>query len=399
MKHEEPGGISNFIDLLISHNIVKREDIERALKLQWEEGGCIEEHLVRLGLLNEDDIVTLIVKESPYKFLDIKSIEPDPEAVIHIPKRIARNYKLMAVRKSHNSLAVVMANPLDEEALEALRSVTDLNILPFVGKLRDLKEAIEKFYPEIEEIPIPETTPPSQKRKDLFIPDMTFSSFIVAPTNETAYSIALSIAQETFEGNTPVLIKGEPGIGKTHLLHSIGNYLMEKFPLKRVKHLSAGQLMFEIRTARVDNRLGSYLKDLKESDFLLIDGIDDIGDKNIERELSLILNEITLYGGKVVLTSRKSPSEIEMEDKLREVINRSLLANIEPPDASLKKNLLAKKYGNYDVPDEVLIYIAENTGSDIREAFGYIETLIAKQRHLGQPITIEEAEKLQRMKI
>jgi len=394
VRYDDPRGAGHFIDLLLSHEIVKRENIDEALKLQWEEGGSLEEHLVRLGFINEDDIVTLIVKETPYKFLDIKSIEPDPEAVIHIPKRVARSYKLIAVRKSQNSLAVVMANPLDEEALDALRSVTDLEILPFVGKLSDLKEAVEKFYPEEKGSTFPETALSLVRRKGLFIPEMSFSTFIVAPTNETAYSVALSIAQETYEGSTPVVIKGEPGTGKTHLLHSIGNHLMEKSPLRKIRYLTSGQITFEIRTARADNRLATYLRELKESEFLLIDGIDSIDSTNIEKEISLIIEEIIPYGGKVILTSRSSPSEMEVGETLKEIINRSLLIVIEPPDAALKKELLLKKYESYDFPEDVITFLAENTGSDVREAFGYMETLIARQRHLGQKITLEEAKKL-----
>jgi chromosomal replication initiation ATPase DnaA len=396
VKHEERGGPSHFINLLLSNSIVSREDLERAMKQQWEEGGTLEEHLVRLGFIGEEEIVKLIEKETPYKFLDIKSIEPDPEAVIHIPKRIAKSYKLIAVRKSQNSLAVAMANPLDEEALLALRNVTDLNILPFVGKLSDIKEAIEKYYPETEKDVSLEPPPPTKSKG--FIQDMTFSSFIVSPSNENAYSMALSIAQETYEGLSPVVIYGGPGTGKTHLLHSIGNFLSTKAPFKKVLYLSSAQLILEIRNARASERLESYLKDIRDSEFLLIDDVDRIKDPNIERELSLLVGEMTPYGKRVVFTSRTPPKEAKIEESLKEILENSLKIPIESPPKDLKKKILEKKCEKYNIPDEILSYLADNTGPDIREAFGYIETLFARHKHLGHTITLEEAQKLLRKK-
>ena len=241
----------------------------------------------------------------------------------------------------------------------------------------DKEDIINNTVNEIDDIDIPIE---SNLNKNY-----TFESFVVGNSNKFAHAAALAVAEKPGETYNPLFIYGNSGLGKTHLMHAIGNYIKENSK-KRVLYVTSEEFKDEFTKIARKNENYDYMdlfkKKYRNIDVLMIDDIQFLETAPSTRnEFFHTFNN--LYGDKkqIIITSDRSPNDLQLfEDRLKTRFEWGLKVNIFPPDYELKVALYKRKIQNEkltnQIPEEVIEYMASNIGTDIREIEGSINRLL-----------------------
>ena len=224
----------------------------------------------------------------------------------------------------------------------------------------------------------------------------SFETFIVGNTNKFAHAAALSVAENPGNMYNPLFLYGNSGLGKTHLMHAIGNYIVENSN-KRVLYVSSEQFRDDYTSATRKNDDGenfTYMDFFKEKyrniDVLLIDDIQYLkGAPKTQEAFFHTFNNLYNDSKQIIISSDRSPDDLNiLEDRFKTRFNWGLQVNIYPPDFSLKKEILKKKIIANDfqneINEDVIDYIANNIGPDVRKLEGSINRLIAYAAMMGR---------------
>lgn len=208
----------------------------------------------------------------------------------------------------------------------------------------------------------------------------TFSSFIAGESNRLAYSAALAVAQSPALAYNPLFLYGGKGLGKTHLMQAIGNFVAEIKPEARVSYLSSEKFTEElIKSIREDNTF-EFRNKYRSLDILLVDDIQYIaGKERTQEEFSNTFNALYEANKQIIIGSDRPPKDIPTLDKgLVSRFKGGLVAEIQPPDSITRISILRKKVEleKLQIPDEVVTYIADQIQSDIRELNGALAKTI-----------------------
>ena len=212
----------------------------------------------------------------------------------------------------------------------------------------------------------------------------TFDNFVVGNSNQEAVQASLFITTSPGESFNPLFIYSKSGLGKTHLLHAIGNHIKEKRPFYRVLYITTDAFIDEFVKYVRGNQQDESLKDfLKTVDVLLVDDIQFLSEKNKTAEMFFnVFNYLISNGKQVVLTSDKSPNELKgLDDRLVSRFNMGLSVNIKNPDVDtcieiLKRKIEAKSLNINDFDYDGLVYLAENFSRNVRELEGALNRLL-----------------------
>jgi chromosomal replication initiator protein len=231
-------------------------------------------------------------------------------------------------------------------------------------------------------------------------PNYTFDTFVVGNNNRFAHSASLAVAESPGESYNPLYIYGGPGLGKTHLMHSIGHFILSRNPATRVIYVTSEEFTNEVIESIRNGNASSMTKfrdKYRKVDVLMIDDIQFIiGKESTQEEFFHTFNALQTQGKQIILTSDKPPKEMEtLEERIRSRFEWGLMADIGVPDYETRMAILRKKAesDNFEVDDEVLSYIANNIKSNIRELEGALNKLLAYNNLVHLPITMETAEK------
>ncbi len=258
----------------------------------------------------------------------------------------------------------------------------NLKEVSFTVSERDLSDS-PPAHPEKKPQPLPpvnhvNTSHPSAQLNKRF----TLDSFVIGPNNQFARSAALAVAEAP--GKTkfnPLLIYGGVGLGKTHLLQSIGNYALSNIPGIVVTYISSEEFYLNFIDAIAKNNTKSFTSVFRSSDVLLMDDIQFFsGKESTQEEFFHIFNTLHQNGKQIVLTSDLPPSSLRgLQDRLISRFQWGLSVDIQPPDLETRVAILKKRAdeGNLDISLDILYYIAENVSSNIRELEGVVIRLLA----------------------
>ncbi|MDY0100687.1 MAG: chromosomal replication initiator protein DnaA [Bacilli bacterium] len=213
---------------------------------------------------------------------------------------------------------------------------------------------------------------------------LTFDNFVVGSSNRESYQASLMIASSPGKLYNPLFIYSQSGLGKTHLLHAIGNYLKENAPMSKVLYLSTEDFFEEFIKYVTGDKEGENLKDyFKTVDVLLIDDIQFLANKTKTEEMFFYIFTSMINAGKqIVLTSDKHPSELKgLESRLVSRFNAGLTVNIDTPDLQtcveiLKLKITANGLDLSNFDDDVLVFIAERFSKNVRELEGAFNRLL-----------------------
>ena len=220
----------------------------------------------------------------------------------------------------------------------------------------------------------------------------TFGNFIVGSANRLAHAASLSVAERPGHAYNPLFLYGGVGLGKTHLMHAIGNAVLARYPRKRVVYATSEKFTNEFITSIQQGRIDEFRNRYRRIDLLLIDDIQFIADKErTQEEFHHTFNAIHEDGKQIVLSSDRPPKQIvTLEERLRSRFEWGLIADLTAPDLETRIAILRAKAEEMGVPlsAEVIEFIARKVVSNIRELEGALNRIVAYASMQGQPIDI-----------
>jgi len=227
-------------------------------------------------------------------------------------------------------------------------------------------------------------------------PRLGFDSFIVGSCNQFAHAAAAAVVREPARAYNPLFIYGGSGMGKTHLLHAIGLGLLEAYPDLRVVYTSGERFVNETVTSIRTHRMEDFHAHYRTADVLLMDDVHILGGKErTQEEFFHTFNELHSHQKQIVITSDSLPRQIPgLVDRLRSRFEWGLMVDVQPPDLETKMAILDYKASleGIHLPEDVRIYLATKTKSNVRELEGAWVKLLAYSSVTGSPITLPMAQ-------
>ncbi len=270
----------------------------------------------------------------------------------------------------------------------------DIKFIP-----KDVPESeIEYYHSNHHTQPKEEPKPKQRKMNNIsekanLNPKYTFDTFVVGGNNNFAHAASLAVAEQPGEVYNPLFLYGGVGLGKTHLMHSVAHYILDKDPTKKVLYVTSetftNELIDAIRIGKTGNELAmtAFRDKYRNNDVLLIDDVQFIiGKESTQEEFFHTFNHLHNAGKQIIISSDKPPKDMEtLEARLRTRFEWGLIADISAPDYETRMAILYKKIETdqlerYNIPNEVIQYIATNIKTNIRELEGSLNKLIALYR-------------------
>ena len=239
--------------------------------------------------------------------------------------------------------------------------------------------------------------------REILFEQYTFDTFVVGRSNEFARGVALAVAEQPGVAYNPVFIYGNSGLGKTHLLAAIANYVIKNYPRMAVVYASANDFTNDFVQSVQTNSWSSFNKKYHQADILLIDDVQYLeGRAETIDQLFNIFNEMVNQHKQIVLSADRAPKDIDMDDRMRSRFLTGTTPDINPPDyetrlAILRNYLPRATPQNFfgTIPDDVLEYIAEVSTSNVREIEGAINQLVTHMSVLHKTdISVDEAKNI-----
>ena len=229
-----------------------------------------------------------------------------------------------------------------------------------------------------------------------FNPRYTFDTFVVGACNRLSHAASLAVAESPARAYNPLFIYGGVGLGKTHLLHAIGQYSLINHGFSRVFYFSSEKFTNEFINAIRDNKTLEFRNKYRNMDILLIDDIQFLaGKEQTQEEFFHTFNALHDNSRQIIISSDRPPKEIPtLEDRLRSRFEWGLITDLQPPDLETRTAILKKKAlsDGIDIPDPVIQYIAEKVITNIRELEGALIRIAAYASLSDTPVTLELTE-------
>jgi chromosomal replication initiator protein len=231
-------------------------------------------------------------------------------------------------------------------------------------------------------------------------PKLTFTSFVVGSCNQFAHAAALAVSKAPSKSYNPLFIYGGVGMGKTHLMHATGRALCENFRGLRVIYTTSEKFMNQMIQCIKADRMAQFQQYYRSADALLIDDVQHIAGKDrTQEEFFHTFNELHENGKQIIISSDSPPkSTAGLVERLRSRFEWGLMVDVQPPDLETKMAILDKKAEaeGVDLPEDVRIFIATKTKSNVRELEGALIKLIAFSSVTSEPISISLAQQVLR---
>ena len=226
--------------------------------------------------------------------------------------------------------------------------------------------------------------------------NFTFENYVEGKSNQLARAAGMQIGEAPGKAYNPLFIYGGTGLGKTHLLHAIGNLIAEHKPHYKVLYLHSEGLVSEMVKALQHNRIDAFKQRMRSVNALLIDDVQFFaGKERSQEEFFHTFNALFESQQQIILTSDRFPKEVDgLEDRLKSRFGWGLTVAIEPPDLETRVAILmnkAQKLFNVELPSEVAFFIGQRVRSNIRELEGALRRVVANAQFTGRPITLDFA--------
>lgn len=270
---------------------------------------------------------------------------------------------------------------------------------PIFSIIRNLRLVVDSVVYRAQPLAGRQTeTPDVESAVSLLNPKFTFDNFVVGACNQFAHAAARSVATNPSRSYNPLFIYGGVGMGKTHLMHAVGRALMDAYPAMRVIYTSSERFMNDMITSIRLDRLAQFHQRYRSVDALLVDDIQLIGNKErTQEEFFHAFNELHDQQKQIVISCDSPPRDIPgLVERLRSRFEWGLLADIQPPDLETKMAILIKKAAadRVELPQEVCVFMASKTKSNIRELEGALIKLMAYSSLTGSTINLAMAQQV-----
>lgn len=274
------------------------------------------------------------------------------------------------------------SNLIQDSLYEIIGEKPDIQIIIDEDELEDTKTPVEKKTADAP----PEV--PNHKQLNM---NNTFETFVIGSGNRFSHAASLAVAEAPAKAYNPLFIYGGVGLGKTHLMHAIGHYVLEHRPNAKVAYLSSEKFTNEFINSIRDNKTEAFRNKYRNVDVLLIDDIQFLaGKESTQEEFFHTFNALHEDNKQIVISSDRTPKEIPtLEDRLRSRFEWGLITDITPPDLETRIAILRRKCEEekVEIPNEAMIYIANNIQTNIRELEGALTRVAAYSKLSNQPLT------------
>jgi chromosomal replication initiator protein len=312
--------------------------------------------------------------------------------------------KPLKIKSIDNNHIVFIANSeYQKDSIETRYSSLIFNTLKYITN-KDYSFSVvledENFEDSSNEVIVSET--PKNNDNDNYNntlnPKYTFDTFVVGNNNRFAHAAALAVADSPSNSYNPLFLYGGVGLGKTHLMHAIGNRILSNNKNSNILYVTSEKFTNQLINAIKDNKNEVFRNKYRNIDVLLIDDIQFIaGKERVQEEFFHTFNTLHESGKQIILSSDKPPRDIQfLEDRLKSRFEWGLLADISCPDYETRLAILRKKAQdeNIIIEDFILSNIANKIDSNIRELEGVFNKIVARASLTHSPITIELAENI-----
>ncbi|MCM8711924.1 chromosomal replication initiator protein DnaA [Clostridium sp. SYSU_GA19001] len=302
---------------------------------------------------------------------------------------------------SNNTLRLGVPNNFTKEILETRYKDLLINSLKMISPK---KYNIEFTIASEESIDIEENKVKNETKNNVVIndemsatlnPKYTFDSFVIGNSNRFAHAASLAVAESPAKAYNPLFVYGGVGLGKTHLMHAIGHYILENNPKSKVVYVSSEKFTNELINSIKDDKNVEFRNKYRNVDVLLIDDIQFIAGKDAtQQEFFHTFNALHEANKQIILSSDRPPKEIPtLEDRLRSRFEWGLIADIQPPDFETRIAILKKKADveGLNISNDVMAYIATKIKSNIRELEGALIRITAYSSLTNKEISVDLA--------
>ncbi len=226
-------------------------------------------------------------------------------------------------------------------------------------------------------------------------PDFTFASFVEGKSNQLARAAAVQVGENPGRAYNPLFIYGGVGLGKTHLMHAVGNQIRERNPAARVAYVHSERFVSEMVRALQHNTINEFKQTYRTLDALLIDDIQFFAGKTQSQEEFFHTFNALLEGQQqIILSCDRYPKEVTgLEERLKSRFGWGLTVAVEPPELETCVAILMSKAqaANADLPEDVAFFVAKRIRSNVRELEGALKSVLATSRFTGRPVSLELA--------
>ncbi|MFN7251967.1 MAG: chromosomal replication initiator protein DnaA [Anaerobacillus sp.] len=278
---------------------------------------------------------------------------------------------------------------------ETLQDITGAELKVKIVIPKNIEEDDDEIIENISKVP-PKVNPNYEETpKNMLNQKYTFNTFVIGAGNRFAHAASLAVAEAPAKAYNPLFIYGGVGLGKTHLMHAIGHYVIEHNPNAKVVYLSSEKFTNEFINSIRDNKAVNFRNKYRNVDVLLIDDIQFLaGKEQTQEEFFHTFNALHDDSKQIVISSDRPPKEIPtLEDRLRSRFEWGLITDITPPDLETRIAILRKKAKaeNLDIPNEVMLYIANQIDTNIRELEGALIRVVAYSSLINQDMNADLA--------
>ena len=319
-----------------------------------------------------------------------------------IPLEVTDEYCKVAVKNNF------FKNMLEENYASVIEGI----LSGIIGKnIRLIIETMDSEHTPADSDEVP-TTAPKKEQQQLFNekgandepnesnlnPKYVFETFVIGNSNRFAHAAAQAVANNPAHAYNPLFLYGGVGLGKTHLMHAIGNRIKQNNPSMKVLYTSSEKFTNEIINSIQNKTTEAFRQKYRNIDCLIIDDIQFLkGKEQTQEEFFHTFNALKDADKQIIISSDRSPREIEtLQDRLRSRFDQGLTADIQPPDLETRMAILRTKAASdkIELPNDVITLLATNIATNIREIEGAYNKIVAYTSLMDMPITVETAQKV-----
>lgn len=316
-----------------------------------------------------------------------------------MPLEITDTYYKVAVQ--NNFFKKVIEEKYAKTIESILSSIMEKNITLIIDTIEESegKQIIPEIKPAEEPMrPLFKAEREDEIDESNLNPKYVFENYVMGNSNRFAYAAALAVANNPASTYNPLFLYGGVGLGKTHLMHAIGNRIKQNDPTMKVLYISSENFTNEIINSIYNKNTEAFRRKYRNIDCLIIDDIQFLkGKEQTQVEFFHTFNDLRDSNKQIIISSDRLPKEIEtLEDRMRSRFESGLIADIQPPDLETRMAILRQKAVNdkIELPNEVLTLLATSITSNIREIEGVYTKVVAYSSLMNVPVTLDITKKI-----